>query len=101
MRLAIIAGIHWIIEICANLIGDPRLYFVAFVFFIIQGPIIFVSFVCNSRVKYFLKKRHENYSSSSKPKKFASRIDITGDNLTSTNKYEFDKYEDLENFWIM
>lgn len=57
MRLAIVMGIHWIIEVSSNLIGDPRLYFIAFVFFNMQGPVIFVTFVCNSKVKYFLMKR--------------------------------------------
>ncbi|XP_070491892.1 G-protein coupled receptor Mth2-like [Chironomus tepperi] len=67
MRLAIVMGIHWIVEVSSSLIGDPRLYFVAFVLFNMQGPIIFLTFVCNTRVKYILNKRFN------KTKKFASR----------------------------
>ncbi|XP_070497994.1 G-protein coupled receptor Mth2-like [Chironomus tepperi] len=71
MRLAIVMGVHWIVEVSSSLIGDPRLYFVAFVLFNMQGPIIFLTFVCNTRVKYILNKRFN------KTKKFASRDALT------------------------
>ncbi|CAG9806277.1 unnamed protein product [Chironomus riparius] len=73
MRLSIVMGVPWIVELCSFILGDSVILFIASIFNCMQGFVVFITFVWNPKVTKQLKRRYTAMSVSYKKNRSSTK----------------------------